>query len=572
MNRRNILAVVVCCILLSFVAQAQRPVSLPERPPIPDSLRATHLYIDALKALHSDSLGRERGERLFREVIAIDSMHAPSLYQLADLVVKRNPSEAEVFAERAYSMDSTDIWYAYMYGNALIANNKPEKALPLYEKVRDQEPSNASIYHMIGAIYYHMNMPYSAIQVLDSAELRAGLYGELHLQKCALLMETRQFDRARQEVVRYCNHAPYDIEAKLMLASMYEFLEQDSLQLKTLKEVLAIDPANADALTASYKIYRDAGNIQAFLATAIEAVRNPQISLDTKLQIVQSVVAEGKLCTLYFPQVSEMTNSMIAQYPDNYRVNEQHTVFLTNAGMMKEGYAKMKEYYVHHPQNNDALDFVLAFSLSMHEPIDSIRYYTQLNIDALPDKVEPVINQAQYLSFLNADYKECVKLYKRAFKMTENDTLLSEIQGYIADLYSEEKEIKQAYKHYEKSLQYNPDNALVLNNYSYLMQLNGGDLERAEEMALRAMKLAPTNHYYIDTYAWALFLRGKNEEALKYIKLAVSHNSGDNTVVWVHYGDILYAMGEKFMARIYWRRALDKGHDPDEIAQKLKQP
>ena len=130
MNRRNILAVVVCCILLSFVAQAQRPVSLPERPPIPDSLRATHLYIDGLKALHSDSLGSERGERLFREVIAIDSMHAPSLYQLADLVVKRNPSEAEVFAERAYSMDSTDIWYAYMYGNALIANNKPEKALP----------------------------------------------------------------------------------------------------------------------------------------------------------------------------------------------------------------------------------------------------------------------------------------------------------------------------------------------------------------------------------------------------------------------------------------------------------
>ena len=156
--------------------------------------------------------------------------------------------------------------------------------------------------------------------------------------------------------------------------------------------------------------------------------------------------------------------------------------------------------------------------------------------------------------------------------MTDSDSIRSDIQGNIADIYSAENNIKKAYTHYEKSLQHNPDNALVLNNYSYLMQLNGGDLERAEEMALRAMTIEPTNHYYIDTYAWALFLRGKNEEALKYIKLAVSHNRGDNTVVWVHYGDILYAMGEKFMARIYWRRALDKGHDPDEIAQKLKQP
>ena len=572
MNRRNILAVVICCILLSFVAQAQRPVSLPERPPIPDSLRVTHLFVDGLKALHSDSLGRERGERLFREVIAIDSMHAPSLYQLGNLVIKKNPTEAELFAKRAYAMDSTDLWYSYLYGNALIANNKPEKALPLYEKVRDKEPSNPSIYHMIGAIYYHMNMPYSAIQVLDSAELRAGLYGELHLQKCALLLETRQFDRARQEIVRYCDHEPYDIEAKLMLASLYEFLEQDSLQLRTLQDVLAIDPANADALTGSYKIYRDAGNIQAFLATAVEAVRNPQISLDTKLQIVQSIVAEEKLCKLYFPQVSEMTNSMIAQYPDNYRANEQYAVFLGNAGMLQEGYVKLKEFYVRHPENEEALSFVLAMAMAFSEPVDSLKRYTQMRIDALPDQVEPVILQAQYLAYVNYDSKECIKLYKRALKMTDSDSIRSDIQGNIADIYSAENNIKKAYTHYEKSLQHNPDNALVLNNYSYLMQLNGGDLERAEEMALRAMTIEPTNHYYIDTYAWALFLRGKNEEALKYIKLAVSHNRGDNTVVWVHYGDILYAMGEKFMARIYWRRALDKGHDPDEIAQKLKQP
>ena len=37
-----------------------------------------------------------------------------------------------------------------------------------------------------------------------------------------------------------------------------------------------------------------------------------------------------------------------------------------------------------------------------------------------------------------------------------------------------------------------------------------------------------------------------------------------------HYGDILHAMGEQFMAEIYWRKGLEKGYDADQITRRME--
>ena len=117
-----------------------------------------------------------------------------------------------------------------------------------------------------------------------------------------------------------------------------------------------------------------------------------------------------------------------------------------------------------------------------------------------------------------------------------------------------------------------PDNMAVLNNYAYFLSLDSVQLTRAEQMAERAVQLSPSNATYLDTYAWVLFKLGRTDQALKIIKQAVSLDKTNSTELLVHYGDILYATGEKFMARMYWRRALNAGHDPVQIEQRLKLP
>ena len=132
--------------------------------------------------------------------------------------------------------------------------------------------------------------------------------------------------------------------------------------------------------------------------------------------------------------------------------------------------------------------------------------------------------------------------------------------------------MKQCYKAYDHSLRYDPDNAMVLNNYAYFLSLEGRELEKALTMSSRAIALTDNNPTYLDTHAWVLFKLGRTDEARKILQKAVALDGQKSPELMVHYGDILHLLGEQFMAEIYWRRALEKGYDARQIEQRLKQP
>jgi Tfp pilus assembly protein PilF len=129
-----------------------------------------------------------------------------------------------------------------------------------------------------------------------------------------------------------------------------------------------------------------------------------------------------------------------------------------------------------------------------------------------------------------------------------------------------------SYRAYDKALRYDPDNAVVLNNYAYYLSEEGMDLEKALEMSVMANELSPTNSTYLDTQAWIYYKLGMFEEARKVQQQAISFDSSSNSVLFLHYGDILYRLGERFMAEVYWKRALENGHDRSEIEERLKLP
>lgn len=98
---------------------------------------------------------------------------------------------------------------------------------------------------------------------------------------------------------------------------------------------------------------------------------------------------------------------------------------------------------------------------------------------------------------------------------------------------------------YEEMLSYNPNNALILNNYAYGIAVNASklkrsqylpELKRAESMSQQALKLEPNNATYLDTYAWILHLQGQDQLALFYIQKALEYaKDEDKEVILQHY-------------------------------------
>ena len=60
-------------------------------------------------------------------------------------------------------------------------------------------------------------------------------------------------------------------------------------------------------------------------------------------------------------------------------------------------------------------------------------------------------------------------------------------------------------------------------------------------------------------------------EAKKVMQQAIALDGQESAALLVHYGDILHAMGEQFVAEIYWRKGLEKGYDADQITRRMEQ-
>ena len=123
---------------------------------------------------------------------------------------------------------------------------------------------------------------------------------------------------------------------------------------------------------------------------------------------------------------------------------------------------------------------------------------------------------------------------------------------------------------YDAALDFDPDNYVVLNNYSYYLALRKENLEKAEKMSAKVVKNNPNNATYIDTYAWVLYTRGKFKEAKKAMQKAFEMDPDNISAIhYEHYGDILYQLGNIDEAVKNWRIAKGLNPNAELIDQKI---
>ena len=87
---------------------------------------------------------------------------------------------------------------------------------------------------------------------------------------------------------------------------------------------------------------------------------------------------------------------------------------------------------------------------------------------------------------------------------------------------------KVLYAAFDRILELDPYNISVLNNYAWTLAINGGDLNKAEQMSAITIREEPNNPTCLDTYGWILHLKGQDELALFYLNRALWNVSDDS--------------------------------------------
>ena len=112
---------------------------------------------------------------------------------------------------------------------------------------------------------------------------------------------------------------------------------------------------------------------------------------------------------------------------------------------------------------------------------------------------------------------------------------------------------------YEDAIRLDPGLAVARNNLAYLIAEEGGDLDRALDLAQEAKAILPDNPNAADTLGWVLYKKELPSAAIGYLKEAVNgFDAGDPHLALVrHHLALAYeAAGEPEHARQTLERAI----------------
>jgi tetratricopeptide (TPR) repeat protein len=83
---------------------------------------------------------------------------------------------------------------------------------------------------------------------------------------------------------------------------------------------------------------------------------------------------------------------------------------------------------------------------------------------------------------------------------------------YLGNVHFQKNELDQAEKYYKKAIEKESHNADVYNNLAWLYYIREKNLDKAENLALRAMELDPSKrNVYLDTLEKIRELKGRNK-------------------------------------------------------------
>lgn len=138
--------------------------------------------------------------------------------------------------------------------------------------------------------------------------------------------------------------------------------------------------------------------------------------------------------------------------------------------------------------------------------------------------------------YKNRDVKKAVATLKKAYSF---DPSLREVHEHLSEIYLQMNDNDSAIKHLEFLLAQDTSDALINNNYAYILAEANKKLDTALECSETAVRAEGENAIYLDTLAWVYFKNDKIKEAFETVNRAIKIDPALGAL-YMHKGDFLF--------------------------------
>lgn len=540
------------------------------------------LYIEGLCYKSSDStdLALER----FLQCENIEPNNAALSFELSKIyTAKKDSTQALSYLKKAYQLDKENYFYAISLAEFYDEAKDYDSAIKIYEKTYNRFPKKKEILFQLARTYALNGEIGKSIDALDKLEDRVGQNKMITVEKSRLYLYDNKHKKAIKELDLLIKKYPIDADLYVLRGDIKKDINENEEAIKDYNKALELDPNCAGAqvsLCAYYSEKYDMVNLEYYLH---KILANENISIHDKTRYIEFALNFYKTDADYAEKIDKVFNSVIKANP------ESTEVLLMYAHVLRD----MKK-------TEKVLEVLQSAVLLNEKCLLCWQEFISLKLSIGGDEIEKeekeLISQAlnnfptdPYLLYLEGsvfiaegDTISAFQSLKKAAEYANPKTKLCEqiylgISGML---------LREAMIFARDGIKLFPNNLMLLNNYAYNVAVYWsraqdkmtaeqlaefqGILNEAEKISETTVKADAINPYFLDTYAYILFLQKKYTLAKFYAEQAINYDKEGNHEVLEHYGDILNAIGERELAIKYWKAAfLIK--ETEELSNKISQ-
>ena len=162
-------------------------------------------------------------------------------------------------------------------------------------------------------------------------------------------------------------------------------------------------------------------------------------------------------------------------------------------------------------------------------------------------------------------YAEAAATYTQALDAVPKDDKAAWTLLYFRGIsYERAKEWPKGEADFQRALQLEPDQPLLLNYLGYSWVDRGEHLDEAFKMLRKAVALRPEDGFIVDSLGWADYRLGDYDGAVKELERAIALKPGDPTIN-DHLGDAYWRTGHKLEAQFQWNHARDLKPEAEDL-------
>lgn len=506
----------------------------------------------------------------FSDYLRLNRQNPTVFYELSRLFMEvNNPSYALGFARRAAAMDTTNRWFQLALADALGMNQMFDSAAVVYDRLSRQYPESEDYLFNKAMLLSKAGKTDEALAVFDKLEEKTGIVEELVYQKQRLLLKQSKVEEAAAEIRKLIDQNPAEVRYYQLLADVYDANDRVEEATGIYDTILTKDPNNARSLIALANYAKQRGDSTVYWQYLTKAFANPDYSIDEKVAFVYPYLQMMTLDSTKLKEGLQLTRLVIQAHPTEAKAYALEADMYSQADMLDSA---LNDYNkaISLDSTRFSVWYQLMWIYSRKDETKALLKASTVVTQRFPEEFMGFYFKG-VATYMLQQFPDAISSLNKALTLGSGDKrFMGDVYSLLGDSYHALGQHQQSDSSYERALILRPDDAMVLNNYSYYLSMRGEQLDKAAQMSHRSLELQPGSATYMDTYAWILFRQGKYEDAKAWIEKALQDPEAQkDPSVLEHYGDILFNLKDVAKALEYWQRAKEKGASSVGLARKI---